>query len=75
MAINHLIQSLLGQLQGKNPQGYRMITGMINNGGNPDAFLKQVLGQVTPEQKQNILNTAKGYGVPESYLSKIQNMK
>lgn len=75
MINNPLIQSLLGQLQGRSPQGYQFINSMMNNGGNPDAFLKQILGQISPEQKQQILNQAKGYGCPDSYLSHIQNMK
>lgn len=73
--MNPIIQNLLGQLQQRNPQNYQMITNLMNNGGNPEAFLKQIMGQIPPEQKQNILNTARNYGCPDSYLSKIQNMK
>ena len=73
--MNPVIQTLLGQLQSRNPQNYQFIANLMNNGGNPEVFLKQIMGQISPEQKQQILNTAKGYGVPDSYLSKIQNMK
>lgn len=73
--MNPVIQTLLGQLQSRNPQNYQFITNLMNNGGNPEGFLKQIMGQMPPEQKQQILNTARGYGVPDSYLSKIQNMK
>ena len=47
---------------------------MLNN-GNPNAILKQMIGNATPEQKQGLLSEAKKYGVPDNVLSKIQNMK
>ena len=72
---NPLVKSLMTSLQGKNPQGYVFASQLIQNGGNIDPIVKQLLGKVTPEQKQQILNTAKGYGVPDDYLSKLQNMK
>lgn len=59
----------------KNPQGYQFVNNLIQNNGNPNAILNQVFGQIKPEVRQNILNQAKGYGVPENILAKIQNMK
>ena len=47
----------------------------MSNNGNPSAILQQMLGNATPEQKQGLLSEAKKYGVPDSVLSKIQNMK
>jgi len=52
-----------------------MVNEAMRNNGNPEAMLKQVLGNATPEQRQNLLKQAKGYGVPDNILSKIQNMK
>ena len=75
MNSNSLIQALLGQLQSKNPQGYQIVKNMMNNGGSADAYVKQMLGRLNSEQKQQILNTAKGYGCPDDYLSKLQNSK
>ena len=72
---NPLVRSLMGRLQGVNPQGYQFANQLMRNGGNIDPIVKQMLGRVTPEQKQQILNTAKGYGFPDSYLSQLQNMK
>ena len=46
---------------------------MLNN-GNPNAILKQMIGNATPEQKQGLLSEAKKYGVPDNVLAKIQNM-
>ena len=59
----------------KNPQGYQFVNNLMQNNGNPNAILNQVFGQIKPEARQNILNQAKGYGVPENILAKIQNMK
>lgn len=47
----------------------------MQSNGNPKSILQQILGNVTPEQKQNLLNQAKNYGMPENILSQIQNMK
>lgn len=65
----------MGQLQAKNPQGYQMINQAMNSGGNPQAMLQQMLGGVSPSQKQQILNQAKSMGIPNDVLTKIQNMK
>lgn len=73
--MNPIISMLMQRLQGKNPQGYQMVNQMMQSGGNPEAMLKQVLGNASPEQRQQVLNAAKSYGAPNDALSKIQNMK
>lgn len=73
--MNPVINMLMQRLQKTNPQGYSMINQMMKNGGNPEAMLKQVMNGASPEQRQQILNTAKSYGAPNDVLSKIQNMK
>ena len=52
-----------------------MINQAIQNNGNPEMMLNQVMNNISPEQKQSLLNQAKNYGVPDNILSKIQNMK
>ena len=59
----------------RNPQGYQFVNNLMQNNGNPNAILNQVFGQIKPEVRQNILNQAKEYGVPENILAKIQNIK
>lgn len=73
--MNPLVQSLLGQLRGKNDGGFKLVSELMQSGGNPDAILKQMINNLDPEQKQQILNQAKGYGCPEKFLSHLQNMK
>lgn len=47
----------------------------MKNNSNPQAILQQMFSGATPEQKQNLLNQAKNYGVPQDVLSRVQNMK
>jgi len=47
----------------------------MRNNGNPQAMVQQIMTNATPEQKENLLKQAKGYGVPDNILSQIQNMK
>ena len=73
--LNQIIPKLMGQLKGQNANGFKMVSNLMQNGGNPNAILKQMLSQLKPEQKQQILNQAKGYGCPTNILSQLQNMK
>lgn len=73
--LNSIKQNLLTNLQSKNPQGYQFANYLMQNGGNIDPIIRQMLSKITPEQKQQILNQAKGYGCPDKFLSQLQNMK
>ena len=73
--MNPVMNMLMQKLQKTNPGGYNMINQLRQSGGNPNDLLKQVMGKASPEQRQQILNTARSYGTPDSILSKIQNMK
>lgn len=75
MNMNPVMQMLIQRLQSKNPQGYQFINNAMQNGGNPNAILNQMMKNATPEQKQTLIQQAKNYGVPEDYLKQIQNMK
>ena len=73
--MNPVMQGLMNQLKARNAGGFQMVSSLMQNGGNPEAIIKQLIGKVSPEQKQYVLNQAKGYGCPDSILSKLQNMK
>jgi len=75
MQPNILIQSLLRQLQQKSPQNYQTINALMQNNGNPQALLQQLMGNATPEQKESLIKQAKRYGCPDNILSQVQNMK
>lgn len=74
MQPNIIMQTLMTQLQRKNPQGFQMVQNLMQNNGDPSSLIKQILGNATPEQRQNLLTQAKQYGVPDNILSAIQNM-
>jgi len=40
---------------------------------NPMELFKQVTSKYTPEQMQQLMNTAKQYGVPENVINDLQN--
>ena len=73
--MNPIMSVLMQRLQTVNPQGYQFANQLMQNNGNPEGALKQMLGKLSPEQKQNVLNQARSYGAPNDILSKIQNMK
>ena len=75
MEMNLLMQMVLKRLQTQNPQGYKMVSEAIQNNGNPQAMLQQLMSNSTNEQKQQLFKQAKGYGVPDELLSNLQNMK
>ena len=47
----------------------------MQNNGNPQGLVKQIFGNISSEQKQNLLNQMKQYGCPDNILSQLQNMK
>jgi len=73
--MNFALQMLMNRLQSKNPQAFQMVNQAINNGGNPNAVLNQMLRNASPEQKQSLIQQARNYGCPDSVLKQIQNMK
>ena len=65
----------MSNLQQRNPQGYQTIQNLANSNGDPSKALNQVLQNIAPEQRQNILTQAKQFGAPDSILSRLQNIK
>ena len=59
----------------KNPQGYQFVNNLMQNKNNPQDLVNQIMGSISPEQKQNLLNQMKSYGCPNEILSQLQNMK
>lgn len=47
----------------------------MQNNGNPQALVQQLIGNATPEQREGLLKQAKQYGCPDNILSQIQNIK
>ena len=59
----------------KMPQNFQTINALMQGKNNPQDLVNQIMGNISPEQKQNLLNQCKAYGMPEELLSKLQNMK
>lgn len=77
MAINpmSIIQTMMNQMKVKMPQNFQTINALMQGKNNPQDLVNQIFGSISPEQKQNLLNQCKSYGMPEHLLSKLQNMK
>lgn len=59
----------------KMPQNFQVVQNLMQNNGNPETIIQQMFKNSTTEQRQNILNQAKNYGVPAEILAKLQNIK
>lgn len=70
-----MLGMMMNMLRGRNPQMYNSISQAMNTGGDPQAILRQMMGNASPQQIQQVLSQAKNMGVPEDFLSKIQNLK
>ena len=70
-----IVQSLMSNLKVKMPQNFQVVQNLMQNKTNPQDLVNQIMGNISPEQKQNLLNQCKSYGMPEHLLSKLQNMK
>lgn len=64
----------MGQLQARNPKLASQINQAMNSGANPKDFMQQVMGNVAPQQMQNVLTQAKNMGAPNEVLNQIQNI-
>lgn len=73
--IQQLIQSYMKQLQGKNAKGFKEVQDMMNMGKNPEPFVKQIVTNMKPEEKQVFFTNLQKIGCPNNVLSRLQNMK
>lgn len=68
------LQMLMAQLQtqvkAKNPQAFQRLQELIKSKNNPQEFLNELTSNYTPEQKQEFIKFANGYGVTNEQLSK-----
>ena len=71
--MNPLMQVLMNQLKMTNLNGFNFVNNIMQNGGNPDEIAKQIMGNMNPQQRQFIINRAKGYGCPDNYINQIKN--
>ena len=56
-------QMLLGMLQQRNPQAFNQVQQLMRSGQNPQVLLNNMMGKLTPQQKQQFENVAYQYGL------------
>ena len=59
----------------KMPKNFQLAQNLMQNKNNPQDLVRQIMGNISPERKQGLLNQMKQYGCPDNILSKLQNMK
>ena len=63
------------QIQSQNPQAFQIVNQAMNSGSNPMQLIKQIMGNGSPQQMQDIMTQAKQFGVPDEVLQQMQNIK
>ena len=56
-------QMLLGMLQQINPQAFNQVQQLMQSGKNPQVLLNNMMGKLTPQQKQQFESVAYQYGL------------
>ena len=56
-------QMLLSMLQQRNPQAFNQVQQLMRSGQSPQLLLSNMMGQLTPQQKQQFENVAYQYGL------------
>lgn len=74
MNVQPIIAMLMNQLQTRNPKMASEIKQAMESGVNPQDFMKQVMGNVSNSDMQQMLQQAKNMGVPPEILNQVQNM-
>ena len=74
MNVQPIIVMLMNQLQTRNPKMASEIKQAMESGVNPQDFMKQVMGNVSNSDMQQMLQQAKNMGVPPEILNQVQNM-
>lgn len=75
MNVQPIIVMLMNQLQTRNPKIASEIKQAMESGVNPQDFMKQVMGNVSNNDMQQMLQQASTLGVPNDVLQQFQNMK
>ena len=70
-----IIQTMMNQMKLKTPKNFQIAQNLMQNRNNPQDLVNQIMSNISPEQKQNLLNQMKSYGCPDNILSQLQNMK
>ena len=64
----NLTQLLMNQLMNKNPMMYKEFEKMKNGNINPQDYLNQIMKNYSPQQLNQFIQYAQGFGVTEEQL-------
>ena len=67
--IQLLMSQLQTQLKASNPASFNQFQQMLK--GNPQEILDNMMGKYSPEQKQNFVKFAKGFGLTDEQLNQV----
>ena len=56
-----IIQTMMNQMKVKMPQNFQTINALMQNKTNPQNLVNQIMSNISPEQKQNLLSQCKQY--------------
>lgn len=62
-----IIQMLMNQIKMKNPKMFNQVEDMMKN-NNPQDVLNKIMSGYTPEQKQQFIKYANGFGISNEQL-------
>lgn len=62
-----IIQMLMNQIKLKNPKMFNQVEDMMKN-NNPQDVLNKIMSGYTPEQKQQFIKYANGFGISNEQL-------
>ena len=69
--MNQVMNMLMNQLQMKNPQALKQFEQIRKSNGDPKQLLQQITGNYTPEQRQQFMKFANGFGFTNDQLSQF----
>ena len=62
-----IIQMLMNQIKMKNPKMFNQVEDMMKN-NNPQDVLNKIMSGYTPEQRQQFIKYANGFGISNEQL-------
>ncbi len=70
---NMIMQMLMNKAKQNNPQIFNLINNSMNNNINPINLFNQITKGYSQEQKNNIFQIAKQYGINDETINKFKN--
>ena len=56
-----IIQTMMNQMKVRMPRNFQVVQNLMQNKNNPQDLVNQIMSNISPEQKQNLLSQCKQY--------------